>query len=248
MVALGGGPRKTRKKVLHTGRERQCQCDPGCIHPTAPGEAFCAQHKRGCKRRAPLSGSEPKYEPDLWNGKDALRLTHNCFSYAMNVHDPKQLEKCKDPNNCSAGFHQPGSAAGYEGFTSEKPKTCSNMVARILGDNPNIRMSRFTKRCPRGTSKIALVVDQSDDYHFLRQDSNGWWSQKSGARPVTNKDASGRPIWDPRLSDLDYRKNNSNLNYDLFCGYMCVPRNRPLYLKVGGGRSRSRATRRRPRA
>jgi hypothetical protein len=161
----------------------------------------------------------------------------------MNVNDPKQVSLCDANMNCNVGFHQPGSAAGYEGFTQKKPKTCSNMIARVLGDNPDIRMSTFEQRCPRKTSKIALVVDESDDYHFLRQDSNQYWSQKSGARPVTDKDASGHRIWNPQLCDLDFRKNDSNLNYDIFCGYMCVPRTKPLFLRVGGSRgSKTRRT------
>lgn len=189
-----------------------------------------------CSRRAPLSGWEPKYDPDHWNKKSSITHSHNCFSYAMNVNDPRQITNCENDFTCNVGFHQPGSAAGYEGFTAERPKTCSNMMVRILGDNPDVRMTTYEARCPKKTSKIALVVDESDDYHFLRQDSNHYWSQKSGARPVTNLDASGHKIWDPQLSDLDFRKNNSNLNYDIFCGYMCVPRMKPLYLKVGGTR------------
>ena len=113
------------------------------------------------------------------------------------------------------------------------------MVARILGDNPNVEMTSFEEKCPTGTSKIALVVDASDDYHFFRQDSNGYWSHKPGARRVTNVDAAGSKIWDPRLAHLDYTSNEGSLNYDLFCSYMCVPRTTPLYLRVGGGTRRA---------
>jgi hypothetical protein len=111
------------------------------------------------------------------------------------------------------------------------------MIARILGDNPHIGMATFEAKCPAGSSKIALVVDESDDYHFLRQDSNGYWSQKSGARPVTNLDASRHKIWDPRLCDLNFSNHEGVLNYDIFCSYLCVPRNRGLYLRAsrGGG-------------
>lgn len=119
------------------------------------------------------------------------------------------------------------------------------MVARILGDNPNVEMTTFEEKCPAGTSKIALVVDESDDYHFFRQDSNGYWSHKPGARRVTNLDAAGNKIWDPHLAHLDYTSNEGSLNYDLFCSYMCVPRTTPLYLRVaGGGRATRRVSRR----
>ena len=200
-----------------------------------------------CPRVSPMSGWEPAYEPKKWNKKIEVRETHNCFSYAMNVNDPKQLAKCKGKKQCDAPFHQPGSAAGYDGFSSDKPKTCPNMITRILGDNPNISMARFEQKCPNGTSKIALVVDESDDYHFLRQDKEKFWSQKSGARPVTNLDADGHEIWDPQLCNLDYTREGV-LNYNYFCGYMCVPREKPLYLKTGGGSRRLRGSLKRPDA
>ena len=203
--------------------------------------------KGACTRVSPLSGYEPTYDPKAWNVNRDIRETHNCFSYAMNVNDPKQIAKCRGKKLCEAPFHQPGSAAGHEGFTAKKPKTCSNMMARILGDNPHVQMTKFENRCPKGSSKIALVVDESDDYHFLRQDSDSYWSQKSGARPVTNLDASKHRIWDPAMCDLNFSNHEGVLNYDNFCSYMCVPRTRPLYLRTGGGRraTRSRATRKR---
>lgn len=108
------------------------------------------------------------------------------------------------------------------------------MIARILGDNPNVKMTTFEAKCPDHTSKIALVVDQSEDYHFFRQDANKYWSHKPGGRFVTNMDAAGHKIWDPRIAYLDYTTDEGYLNYNVFCSYMCVPRTEPLYLKVGG--------------
>ena len=109
------------------------------------------------------------------------------------------------------------------------------MMARLLGDNPALKMCKFESKCPTGMSKIALIVDENEDYHFLRQDSNGLWSHKPGARKVTNKDANNRIIYDPALANFNYLSNNNgHLNYDIFCSYMCVPRNSYVKLKVGG--------------
>lgn len=120
-----------------------------------------------------------------------------------------------------------------------------------MGDNPHTKMTKFETKCPKGTSKIALVVDQSDDYHYLRQDSNRYWSHKPGARKATDVDAGGHKIWDPKLADLNYTNHEGTLNYDIFCGYMCVPRDRRVYLRASGGgrarRIRRAATRRRSR-
>lgn len=200
-----------------------------------------------------MSGFEPKYDPALWNTKDEVRETHNCFSYAMNVHDPKQIAACLKSKECEVPYHQPGSAAGQPGFKSDRLKTCSEMVVRILGDNPSIQMVRFEDKCAPQTSKIVIVVDPDEDYHFYRQDTNGFWSHKPGGTKVTNKDQSGRPIYDPKLANRSDKEGR--LDYNVFCSYMCVPRMRHLHLKVGGYKKTrvkrraaspsSRATRRR---
>jgi len=156
----------------------------------------------------------------------------------MNIHDPKQMTSCLESKNCNVPFHQPGSASGHPKFSATKQKTCSDMIGRLLGDNPMLSVTTFTAKCPAHTSKIALVVDADEDYHFFRQDSNGLWSHKPGGTAVTNKDADGRLIYDPKLANRNYDAKGSKLNYDIFCSYMCVPRDRPLYLKIGGARRR----------
>lgn len=226
---------KTRK-VQKTGRPNKCQCTAECKEPALKGKPFCKTHMLGCSRQSTLSGCEPNYEPERWNRIRNIQETHNCFSYSMNVNDPKQIKKCDELENCDPPFHQPGSAAGYKGFSSKRPKTCPNMIIRILGDNPDISMTHFEERCPVNKSKIALIVDPYDDYHFLRQDSNMLWSHKPGGRPVKNTDARGHLIWDPSLADFNYiDADKGDLNYAYFCGYMCVPRKKGLFLMPGGG-------------
>ena len=146
--------------------------------------SFCYVHGHKCRRIAPLNGYEPKYEPSFWNEQYPLKETHNCFAYAFNVNDKSQIKKCKE-KNCNVPFHQPGMASGYTKFKSSKPKTCPNMMARLIGDNPNLTMSRFEEKCPAGSSKIALIIDENEDYHFLRQDSNGYWFRRSARGQLT---------------------------------------------------------------
>jgi len=233
-----------KKRLQKTGNKTQCQCSSNCKNKTQKRYPLCKLHMKTCSRFSPLSGYEPDYDPDFWNNTYNIKETHNCFAYAFNINDPKQIAKCKD-KNCDVPFHQPGMASGYPKFKSSRPKTCPNMMARILGDNPDIKMTTFENKCPVGTSKIALIVDENEDYHFLRQDSNGMWSHKAGARAVANIDAAGKHIYDPALADYNYKKNsNGYLNYDTFCSYMCVPRITPVKLKVGGGKTKKLKTKR----
>ena len=230
--------RRTRKRapvIPATGARGQCQCLKYCRNPALPGEAFCKHHLRQCPLGSPLTHWEPKYRPDIWNNNEYIKLSHNCFAYAMNTIEKKQVERCKKDKYCDTPFHQPGLSAKYGPFYVDVPKTCPGLVVRILGDNPDITRTTFEKKCPAKTSKVALVIDEDEDYHFLRQDSNGFWSQKSGGRAVTNKDASGHKIWNPQLSYMNYKDGKNTLNYDIFCSYLCVPRDKSLNLKVGGG-------------
>ena len=179
-----------------------------------------------------MTGWEPPYDSKLWNSKKEHRDVFNCYIYALNIHDPRQIKKCLE-TECDLPFHQPGLISGYKGFDSNKPKTCPEMIARIIGDNSTITQIGFEEKCPPKTSKIALVVDEDEDYHFLRQDRGGWWSQKGGAKPVTNLDASLRPIWDPALANNNWTNSQGTLNYDIFCGYLCVPRSGTLRVSTG---------------
>ena len=79
-----------------------CQCDIRCNNPPLPHSAFCKVHGKGkCKRRSPMTGYEPKYQPALWN-IDEHRETHNCYAYFMNILDSFQIEKCQQMKNCDA--------------------------------------------------------------------------------------------------------------------------------------------------
>ena len=223
------------KKAGIMNSRARCQCLATCVRIPLEGEAFCRIHMNNCKRVAPLSGWEPPYEPERWNFEKAIRLTHNCFSYGMNMIDSKQIFSYFKTPDHDVPWHQPGSASRYPKFNDKDPKTCPNMIVRIMGDIPSIQPSAFELKCPEGSSKFALIVDEDEDYHFLRQDNTGYFSQKSGSLAVTDKDASGHKIFDVQLADHNFTRPRGKLHYDRFCGYFCVPRNKPLNLKVGGG-------------
>jgi len=228
-----------------------CQCSPECILTPEPGSAFCKKHSKRCSIKSPLSGYEPDYNPDKYNKTRKMRESHNCFAYAFDhVEMPSELD-CNE-NECNVSFHQPGRKSGFPKWSEARGKRCPDIFARLRADAGKISSSSFTHKCPAGTSKIALVVapdtcnnggkkykscnsNKTGDYHFYRQDSNGWWSHKPGGTAVTNKDAEGRPIWNPELAARDYRdKASDTLNYKYFCNYMCIPRKTKYTFKRGG--------------
>jgi hypothetical protein len=150
------------------------------------------------------------------------------------------MDYLKIPNHCTldecdVSYPQPGSASGYPKWSDVKGKRCPDVLARIKGDVPGATMISFEERCPKKTRKIAVVTDPDQDYHFYRQDKDGYWSHKPGATKVERKDTTGRAIYDPQLAARNNK--SSNLNYERFCGYMCVPTNKKkIKLKRGGTR------------
>lgn len=224
----------TKKK-----KKAQCQCMASCPHPPLEHSPFCAKHQSYCPRRSPLSGQEPEFNPDIYNKHRGKRESLNCFAYAF---DWQHLPKSCSKQVCSAPFPQPGRASGYPKWSKVKGKRCPDLIARLVGDVPDLKMTTFEGKCPKKSSKIALVVDEDEDYHFYRQDSNGFWSHKPGATEVTHLDATKRPIYDPQLASRQY--THSNLNYDQFCSYLCAPKGKRLHFKRGGKRSTKRSTKR----
>ena len=157
--------------------------------------------------------------------------------------DPAQLTQClgKPSSSCELLYHQPGGTVNRASeLYSADGRTCRRVEALMLADVPAIQKSTFEEKCPAGMSKIGLVVDEGEDYHYYRQDRDGFWSHKDGSNKVKRYDAEGRAIWDPKTAARDYRSNGSFLNYDKFCGYYCVPRNRHIRLARDGNRDSNR--------
>jgi hypothetical protein len=154
----------------------------------------------------------------------------------MDVIDPAQQEQCKGEGpECEPLFHQPGGTTGNSEILQKVSGRTCKVVSRLMKEDvPELRRTTFRRRCSKGSSKIALVVHPGEDYHFYRQDPDGYWSHKDGANPVKRIDAEGRIIWNPQTAARDYRPRGSFLNYKDFCGFWCAPRRKTIRLARGG--------------
>ena len=221
----------------------KCQCSSKCTKPIVSGTPFCRKHLlKGCGRQSPLSGSELTYDPDRYNKDTSIRHSHNCFAYAFGVIDNAQKANCKNTSNCNVPFHGPGIKSGFRRLSGNDGKTCADTMIRTLADSDGGYPIGFSGRCRRGFSKIATVVDPDADFHYYRQDTNGLWSHKPGAMPVTNKDSLANPIYDPALAGRYYpseREGDHELNYNSFCGYYCIPRDKKLTIAAGGSKAKT---------
>ncbi len=218
-----------------------CQCmdfqtQKGCRNLAIGKSLFCQQHQ-ACPS-SPRSGSEPKFDPLRYNGDAAIYKSHNCYSYSMNVLDRKLVELCRKKGenySCRQNFHQPGALNGSRyALNAVERRACPVVEKLMIDDNPEVVKTDFYSKCPKGKSKIALVVDPGEDYHFYRQDSDGMWSHKDGSNKVKRFDALKRPIFNPEYASRDYEWQGSDLNYTDFCGFYCVPRDHDIHLGQGG--------------
>jgi hypothetical protein len=217
--------------LLNNDIKPRCQCprnseDDVCNKEVVPGTLFCEKHQ-DCQTPPP-SGYELPYNPDEYNKDPNIRRTHNCLSYALGIMEPKAADACRKmqkKENCRHLFPQPGNRSRRKNMNKNSRLRCEVITELLLKDYPEIKSSSFYAKCPMNYYKIASVADRGNDHHWYRQNPDGSWSHKSGEQDVSEKDALGQKIFNPKQAARDYTiKPNSNLNYEDFCGFFCVPR------------------------
>jgi matrix metalloproteinase-14 (membrane-inserted) len=144
----------------------------------------------------------PIYDPSYWNTAKVQR-NNNCYSYACN----RDMQRMSEID----GSHQwrPGFGSGHPVANPKQPEPPK------LGELSNDKLDAACRadglvkiddpdklECPPGQYPIMLFRDiYQTDFHFIRRDADGMWSQKIGGSPATNLDTSGRRITDPRTAD-----------------------------------------------
>lgn len=164
-----------------------------------------SEYFKSTKELSPISGYEEKYNPNKWN-KKGVKETHNCYSYALG----KIIKKLKHKA-------QPGYASGYN-YINNSDYECKKFSQRLKNDSPGSYLEKFDNKCLPGFYKIFLALDINNDYHWYKQNSDGYWSHKPGSTEVTNKDATGKKIKNPYLSD----RNFGHRNYYKPCFFACI--------------------------
>ena len=108
----------------------------------------------------------PEYNPVEWNGK-----RFNCYAYAMRI--------CMNLSGyrICPGFISRGADNNYEATEESVLKLfmedCECLGLKVLPTTISaiIRKNEY---------KIAIYVKEGDDFHFVRRDRNGKWSEKDG--------------------------------------------------------------------
>lgn len=158
----------------------------------------------------PLSGYELDYEPSVWSGVPGNNS--NCYAYALN----NQVK----PGTTNIWWkQQPGEYSNNICYTYDKTHLVNAVIADFALYNSTFNTDLLfyeigrNGKCPSGSYKVALVA-YSGDYHWYRQDADGYWSHKPGTTPVRRYDNSGDLILDPQLANRG--------SYTTFLGYFVV--------------------------
>jgi len=188
-------------------------CDPD-------GHIFKYTLKNGKYTVSGTFNKSPTWSTSTWKSRKEYA---NCYAYALNI-----------SGNVKNNKLQPGELSGklwnkYSGTTGEK------IVAAFRAD-----LKKMSKDLKYKTDKylyawdnryfgpingsgydVALVYGYNKngyfDYHWYRKDSNGKWSHKRGLSTITNVDASGKAISDPKTANRNYQSSGGH-NYSTFVG------------------------------
>lgn len=155
-----------------------------------------------------LISDGPNYNPDAYNSDSNVQNTHNCYDYAINNYNIQRQKT------------HPGESI-YGSWEGKDVESCQQMIRRVSIDRKLIPIS-YNKECPPNTYKIGMMIDPDKDYHFIRQDNSGLWSQKPGNDEARDTDFSGMLLSDPENADFD--DIAVGLNYTTKCGYFCIDR------------------------
>jgi hypothetical protein len=152
----------------------------------------------------------PQYRPAFWRG-GAVEALNTCYNYATNVRTHSTLV--------------PGVPNGNRVWTELELRVALRQdKVRYLGKRVP------TSPLPDGAHLIVGLIGPHGDYHFLRLDRTGKWSQKVSSDPPTNVDNLRR-----RLSDLCSAQFEPQ--YKLAGFFATTPQARAILLARGGGQA-----------
>lgn len=166
----------------------------------------------------PLSYSELEFNRELWNNENVKHW--NCYAYTLN-------NQIHPETNNIWHFQQPGE------YSNNK---LSVINANILIDYTTFDFSKYSiyknkiyefkkidkyEQCPGGSYKVALIykkiqtgIDYQYDYHWFRQDYDGYWSHKFANKEIERLSYNDKLIKDP--------ENYKIPGYNYFVGYFSL--------------------------
>lgn len=178
------------------------------------------------KPRFPANPDAPQFTPELWKREDGSSVSANCIAYAYSGSKTDGTNIVSDESLPQLGY-----TAGYLTLSPDllTEKGLEWLMEREgvewagkkpLKDNPNAFEVPPAKS---GHYLIGLylhkdsAIGKSFDFHFVRQDADGGWSEKMASDPIERafppaKDGGYQPLI------------NDHLRHYYFAGYGYIPK------------------------
>ena len=186
------------------------------------------------KPRYPTNPDAPKFMPELWIKADTktektprgLALDSNCYQYAIAGSKPDGSNHVYDES-----VPEPGQLSGYAmtelSYTKKAIRNLSGLdgIRIVSADEDKLPLNKF------GYYAVGIYVKNQRsnknpkgelDYHFIRQDADGGWSEKQGYQNEALAQRFAEPAADGGYRPLP-RLYGKNKNYK-FVGYAYVPK------------------------
>lgn len=155
----------------------------------------------------PMSGYEHKFDFKLW---EEVKSKANCYAYALNTYG-------------NEGY-SPYPGQKSEGNIPSIEYMRTHIATLLEKDAPYYNGKTITKSsayATPGTRQYKIACYFSDiDFHFYRQDDNGYFSHKRGTLGFAEQiDAMGILIINPATCNRNY---GAYMNYNTFGGWFVV--------------------------
>jgi len=156
----------------------------------ALGDLTIVQPKDGGRGQCavPVLGPDtpPVYNPDTdcQGCFETDQYQNNCYNYGSDI--------------VTDTFAQPGRGSGHKWTVN----TCDDMTRAAESDGLKFYGTDLPTKQPDKGHFVALFIWPDTNFHWIRRDSDVYWSHKPGGTPVRNTDNSGSVITDPRASDF----------------------------------------------
>ena len=175
----------------------------------------------------PLSGSELPYDESAWADANFIKYLSE-YQYILNFQTRPWSTNSPWLSRIDPGDYAHVSIAGYGNDPSILIKAISADIEKYNStyktSNLFYSVDKYTK-CASGTYKIAIFIAEATtdgetiyNYHFYRQDSDGYWSYKLNLGAVRHTDSNDILIIDPEAA----AKDDWGADNIVFVGYYAI--------------------------
>ncbi|MFM9889512.1 MAG: hypothetical protein ACKVOE_02545 [Rickettsiales bacterium] len=163
---------------------------------------------------AKLTSDAPQFTPDAWNNPAIDKDGSNCFQYAFGGSKPDGSNQVYDEF-----VPDPGMKSGLINHGNLLRWDSAGLINSVRADGFELHPPTKLPVSPPGSYVVGMYFSEGHDYHWVRQDADGGWSEKPGKGTTVQRYI--KPSEDGQYQALPERYHNTNY---VLKGYVIVPK------------------------